>query len=92
MPQLGIRAYARHRGVSHPVVLRALARGHITARNGKIDADLADLQWQANTDPSKRHHRGNVRWRNQHTRPAPPTVPEAEARAEHDGPSGGTYS
>jgi hypothetical protein len=95
---LGVRAYARHRGISHPAVLRALRRGHITATNGKIDADLADRQWEERTDPSKRHHTGNGkpnangRWANQHARSGASAVSEVEARAGQDGPSGGTYS
>ena len=51
---LSIRAYARHRGVSHPAVLKALASGRIVAgKDGKIDSAAADRQWATSTDLSK---------------------------------------
>lgn len=47
------RAYAKHRGVSHVAVQRAVKSGRLGAAvvNGKIaDAELADRLWAQNTD------------------------------------------
>ena len=47
---LSIRAYARHRGVSHVAVKKAIDTGRITAlQDGTIDPDAADAQWAQNT-------------------------------------------
>ena len=47
---LSIRAYARHRGVSHVVVKKAIDTGRITPLpDGTIDPDTADAQWAQNT-------------------------------------------
>jgi hypothetical protein len=47
---LSIRAYARHRGVSHVAVKKAIDTGRITALpDGTIDPDAADAQWAQNT-------------------------------------------
>ena len=47
MARLTIRGYARHRGVSHTAVRKALAAGRITAGpDGSIDPVLADQEWQ----------------------------------------------
>jgi hypothetical protein len=47
---LSIRAYARHRGVSHVAVKKAIDTGRITALpDGTIDPDAADTQWAQNT-------------------------------------------
>jgi hypothetical protein len=51
---LSIRAYARHRKVSHTAVRKALADGRITARaDGTIDPAAADQQWATSTDLAK---------------------------------------
>jgi hypothetical protein len=51
---MSARAYARHRGIHHSSVLRAIQQGRITRRgDGKIDAKKADRQWEASTDQSK---------------------------------------
>ena len=51
---LSRRAYARHRGVSHEAVRKALATGRIAAGpDGKIDPVVADRQWDTSTDLSK---------------------------------------
>lgn len=51
---MSIRAYARHRGISHPAVLRAIRDQRISQRpDGKIDSEVADQQWEMNTDPTK---------------------------------------
>ena len=52
--RLSIRAYARHRGVSHTAVRKAFAAGRIaTAADGMIDRDAADRAWRANSDPAR---------------------------------------
>jgi hypothetical protein len=52
---LSIRAYARHRGVSHVAVKKAIDTGRITPLpDGTIDPVAADAQWAANTTPNRR--------------------------------------
>lgn len=47
---LSIRAYARHRGVSHVAVKKAIDTGRITQLpDGTLDPDAADAQWAQNT-------------------------------------------
>lgn len=41
--------YARRRGVHHTAVLKAVKTGRISLIDGKIDPDVADIQWQKNT-------------------------------------------
>ncbi|MFN3298355.1 elements of external origin [Caldimonas sp.] len=61
---LSIRAYARHRGVSHVAVKKAIDTGRITPLpDGTIDPDTADAQWAQNTlqarkvvEPAKVRH------------------------------------
>lgn len=54
MPRMSVRGYARHRGVSHTAVQKAIRDGRITQRkDGKIDSGRADKQWAASTDHSK---------------------------------------
>lgn len=54
MPGLSIRAYARHRGVSHTAVRKALASGRISAGADRlIDPAEADRQWTVATDVTK---------------------------------------
>ena len=54
MAGLTIRGYARHRGVSHSAVRKALATGRIKASpDGSIDPKAADRQWETATDLSK---------------------------------------
>ena len=56
---LSRRAYARHRGVAESAVRKAIATGRITLEpDGTIDPVKADLQWEAQTDPMKRHVSG----------------------------------
>jgi hypothetical protein len=51
-----IRAYARHRGVSHVAVLRAIKAGRIPKQaDGTIDQAQADLAWDHSTSPGRRH-------------------------------------
>ena len=49
---MGLREYARHKGVTHRAVQKALRTGRIVAEaNGRIDAGRADSLWSANTRP-----------------------------------------
>ena len=51
---LSIRAYARHRGVSHVAVMRAIKAGRVPVEaDGTIDPAKADAAWQRSTDPAK---------------------------------------
>ncbi len=52
--KLSIRAYARHKNITEGAVRKAIKSGRITLdKNKKIDADIADEQWEENTDISK---------------------------------------
>jgi hypothetical protein len=47
------RAYAKHRGVTHRAVQKAVERGRITLTpDGRVDFGKADAQWKANSLPS----------------------------------------
>lgn len=51
---ISIRAYGRHRGVSDTAVHKAIKAGRIsTLRDGTIDAEVADAQWDLNTDQAQ---------------------------------------
>jgi hypothetical protein len=51
---ISIRAYARHRGVSHVAVLKALKSGRIPREaDGTIDLVRADAAWERTTDPGR---------------------------------------
>jgi len=59
---LSIRAYARHRGVSHVAVKKAIDTGRITPLpDGTIEPVVADAQWAANTTPNRRSVTGEAR-------------------------------
>lgn len=49
---IGLREYARRRGVSLAAVQKAIKAGRITTVDGKIDQEVADIQWGRNTDPA----------------------------------------
>lgn len=52
MASLSIRAYARHRGVTHQAVRKAIAAGRIVVGpDGSIDPEQADRDWAASTAP-----------------------------------------
>ncbi len=56
---MNVSAYARHRGVSHVAVLKALNDGRIEREpDGTIDAAKADAAWQKNTNQA--HARKNA--------------------------------
>ncbi len=51
---LSIRAYARHRGVSHVAVLRAAKAGRVYLEpDGTIDPAKADIAWERSTEPGR---------------------------------------
>ena len=57
---LGIRAYARRRGVSHTAVGKAIRSGRLSrsvvrepGKPPKVDAELADEEWRDATDPAQ---------------------------------------
>lgn len=59
MPGISVRAYARHRGISHTAVQKAIRAGRIVPLpNGQIDVAAADAAWTANTDQSKQRAAG----------------------------------
>jgi len=59
--KLSIRAYAKHRGVSDRAVRKAIATGRINLNEkGKIDSELADIDWEENTDSSKQRFAGTA--------------------------------
>ncbi|MFM1991328.1 MAG: hypothetical protein RJA99_4285 [Pseudomonadota bacterium] len=45
--------YARRRGVSRAAVTQAVKAGRIVLIDGKVDPDVADVQWKRNTDPAQ---------------------------------------
>ena len=51
MATLSIRAYAKYRGVSDAAVRRAIEDKRITTMpDGQIDPEIADREWDTNTD------------------------------------------
>jgi hypothetical protein len=57
MAILSQRAYARHRGMALSAVQKAISSGRIsTLPDGRIDSDVADGEWEANTNarPARR--------------------------------------
>jgi hypothetical protein len=60
--RLGVKAYARRRGVTPRAVRQAIQSGRLrhsitrdATGNPRIDPDLADTEWAENTDHGKRH-------------------------------------
>lgn len=52
--EMGYRQYARHRGVTLGAVQKAIRDGRIFVNaNNKIDSEVADRDWAANTDSSR---------------------------------------
>jgi hypothetical protein len=81
---LSIRAYARHRGVSHVAVKKAIDTGRITPLpDGTIDPVAADAQWAANTTPTRRSVTGEAREVPQ-APAAVRDVPQASAKVVRD--------
>ncbi len=47
---VSIRMYAKHRGISHTAVRKAIQQGRITTEaDGTINVERADKEWEANT-------------------------------------------
>lgn len=98
---LSVRAYARHRGVSHTAVQRAIARGRLSRSLGKnaagewriVDVALADREFDANGDltraPSVIKEREAARIAGG-TPPVPPVppVPSDDESVEEPPPDG----
>jgi hypothetical protein len=79
---LSIRAYARHRGVSHVAVKKAIDTGRITPLpDGTIDPLAADAQWAANTTPTRRSVAAEPQEAPQTAAAAVRTIPQASASA-----------
>ena len=54
MNRLSVSAYARHRGVSHVAVLKAIKSGRIERESdGTIDVMKADAAWRSNTSAAQ---------------------------------------
>ena len=60
MALVSLRAYSRHRGVNLSAVQKAISSGRITLLNGKIDPEVADIQWAKNTRPDQQE-RGSLK-------------------------------
>lgn len=85
---LSIRAYARHRGVSHVAVKKAIDTGRITPLpDGTIDPVVADAQWAANTTPTRRSMADAASDKTtQQLSASPREIPQASARAVRETP------
>ena len=78
---LSIRAYARHRGVSHVAVKKAIDSGRITPEaDGTLDPQRADAEWAKNTEAPRAGTRA---------RPVRATVPQETAAST---PAGETHT
>ena len=83
---LSIRAYARHRGVSHVAVKKAIDTGRISQLpDGTIDPVVADAQWAANTTPTRRSVTAEARDTPQVSVSAR-EIPQASAKVVRDAP------
>ncbi|HAJ71374.1 MAG TPA: hypothetical protein DCO68_04790 [Methylophilaceae bacterium] len=60
MALVSLRAYARHRGVNLSAVQKAISSNRITLIDGKIDPNVADIQWAQNTRPDQQE-RGSLK-------------------------------
>ena len=77
---LSIRAYARHRGVSHVAVKKAIDSGRITPESdGTLDPQRADIEWARNTEAPRAGTRA---------RPVRAAVPQETAASA---PAGDTH-
>lgn len=56
MNLISLRAYAKHRDVSLAAVQKARDSGRISLIEGKIDPEVADIQWAKNTRPDKQEN------------------------------------
>ncbi len=61
MTGLSVTAYARHRGVSHVAVLKAVKSGRIVKdADGTIDPVKADTAWQKNTNQAQQRTKPKI--------------------------------
>ncbi len=60
MALVSLRAYARHRGVNLSAVQKAISTNRISLISGKIDPEVADIQWAKNTRPDQQE-RGSLK-------------------------------
>jgi len=51
MALVSVRQYAKHRGVSHTAVQKAVKQGRIKLTDGKVDVQAADRDWSRNSSP-----------------------------------------
>jgi hypothetical protein len=51
MTLVSLRQYAKHRGVSHTAVEKAVKQGRIKLTDGKVDVEAADRDWRRNSSP-----------------------------------------
>lgn len=77
--------YAKSRGVVPSAVTKAIQSGRIVLIDGKIDPDVADVQWLKNTNPAKRRSNPEM------FTSAPVTQPTVPGPADH-GPAGEVYN
>ena len=76
---MNVTAYARHRGVSHVAVLKAIKAGRIVKeQDGTIDPDKADAAWKQNTSQAQQRK--------------PPKEDKASVERSVDPPSSGNQS
>ena len=79
---IGLREYARRRGVTLGAVQKAIRAGRITPIEGKIDPEVADIQWQRNTNPARSSGTAS-------TAPIAPRAPAAGSDAGEGGADDG---
>ena len=92
MALMGFREYARYRGVSGEAVSKAVRSGRISTiqdhnGNRKIDPAIADREWEANSQHSKKNVGEYIKPRPQ---PAPEPPPEQNDQApidQHEAPA-----
>lgn len=96
MPLMSCAQYARHRGVSKAAVTKAVQAGRISLieRDGKrfVDSDIADRQWNANTQHEKKHiqtQKEKLENTSPQTEETASTAPESESEQKN---SPSTYS
>lgn len=74
--------YAAHRGVSHEAVRKAIKSGRISLINGKIDPEVADIQWAKNTNQVKAAAANGGRMREFEKNPIQALVEQASPAVE----------
>lgn len=83
---MNVTAYARHRGVSHVAVLKAIKAGRIVKEaDGTIDPAKADAAWKQNTNQAQQR-----KPKDEEKKPAPHVaaeLPVNNAPATNSGPS-----